>query len=218
MWPPCAGELERPPKDDCQLQREANPPTFILAGAGTPLDAGHTLSHMYMPFITAVFCASSNLSTGDTVTFSGAKPPQKNMSLHCSATNCSLQPGTNNSRPTQLSVHTVNTVTYRSRIHSGRLVVLSSNGSWLDCSGLTCTLTDCPEGERRVEGRFCVQHLLTIHFKDPEIEDGEHEGLQSGAEVSLTPAFKGTPRTCSNCPAKTDKRGLKSLIINKWDS
>ena len=41
----CVGELERPPKDDCQLQREANPSTFILTGKyRTPLTLTHILT------------------------------------------------------------------------------------------------------------------------------------------------------------------------------
>ena len=96
------------------------------------------------------------------------------------------------------------------------MVVRSSNGSWLDCSGPVCALNDCPQqGEKMVEGR-CVRHLLLIHFKDPNVGEGEEEGLKEGLQVSLAPAFKGTSnQTCSDCAANTDKRGLHSLIINK---
>ena len=112
-----------------------------------------------------------------------------------------------------MAIHTVYK-SYRLRILNRSLVVVGRNGSWLDCSGPACALTDCPEqGERKVEG-MCVRHLFIIHFNDSEVEEGEQRGLQSGLEVSLTPAFRGTPhRKCSNCPV--NQRGLRSLIINK---
>ena len=212
----CVGELERPLKDDCQLQREANPPSFILTGADSSW-CKHTLSHAMhcLSQHADEFCASSTSFTGDTVTFSGVTSSQRNMSLHCSATNCSLQPSSNNSSPIQLSIQTVY-MSYRLRIHSEVLIVVGNNESWLDCSGPVCALTDCPQqGERKVNGR-CLRHLLTIHFNDSKVGEGEQEGLKDGSAVSLAPAFKGTAnRTCSNCPASPDTRGLKSLIVHK---
>ena len=217
----CAGELERSPKDDCQRQREANPPTFILTGPVYSMEPPPLYMrgfHDMQVYMSSVFF---NLSTGDVVTFSGGADHQRNTCLCCSDNNCSLRPCTSSSCPTTFSIRTV-FMTYRSRVYSGNLVVVAgSNGSHqLDCSCSEppCGLNICPEGEKKVKGEFCVRHLFTIRFKDPGVREGEHEGLQTGTEVSLTPACRGrTPQSCTSCPAKRSKISLSSLIINKLD-